>query len=259
MVKLAVDRQCAPCRAPYPAARLATVLSALLSVTLWSCSAADALAAPAELKPFKASYNWIWHGLTVATSTVQLEHHDDTWTYSTHSEPRGIGKMFSERPIQQSVMRVTSSGVQPLSYKADDGTSSTKRDSNVVFDWTAGRVSGVYEDTKVDMPLVAGTQDDLSVQIALIDELLQGHTPKEFLLLNGNAVREYHYSRESEATLSTPLGDIATLVYRSERQYSPRVTRFWCAPSLGYIPVRVEQKRKDEVEWTMQIQSLERH
>ena len=230
----------------------------LRSLFLSSLALLAAPAQAAELQPFEASYNWIWHGLNVAESRIQLERHDDTWTYSTRSEPRGIGRMFAERPTQRSVMRVTGSGVQPLSYRADDGTSSTKRDADVRFDWDAGRVSGVYEDTKVDMPLVAGTQDDLSVQIALMVELLKGRTPDKFSLLNGNAVREYRYTRESEQTLSTPMGSIATVVYRSERQNSPRVTRFWCAPSRGYIPLRVEQTRKDEVEWTMEIKSLTR-
>jgi hypothetical protein len=36
------------------------------------------------------------------------------------------------------------------------------------------------------------------------------------------------------------------------------VTRFWCAPSLGYIPLKVQQKRNDEIEWTMQVQSVQR-
>jgi hypothetical protein len=47
-------------------------------------------------------------------------------------------------------------------------------------------------------------------------------------------------------------------VYRSQKTGSPRVTRFWCAPSRGYIPMRVEQKKGDDVQWTMQVQSVKR-
>jgi hypothetical protein len=231
----------------------ALIASALLCVAL-----ATTRARADELKPFEASYNWSWHGMTVAVSTVKLEQRGDTWVYASKSSPRGIGKMFSERPVQTSTLRVTDKGVQPLSYEADDGTSSTKRDADVQFDWEHGRVTGVYEDVKVDMPLQPGIQDDLSVQIALMVELLAGREPQQFQMIDKNAVREYRYTRETQESVSTPLGKIDTIVYRSQKTGSPRVTRFWCAPSRGYIPMRVEQKKDDDVQWTMQVQSVKR-
>jgi len=211
-----------------------------------------------ELKPFEASYAWIWHGMTVAVSTLKLTKHQDTWEYASKSDPRGLGRLFSERPVQQSTLQVLDSGVRPLHYKADDGTSSTKRDADVQFDWEHGRATGVYEDTKVDMPLQAGTQDDLSVQVALVVELLAGRTPERFLIIDRNTVREYHYIREREESIDTPLGRVDTVVYRSQKVGSPRVTRFWCPPSRGFIPVRVEQTKGDDVQWMMQLQALKR-
>ena len=234
-------------------------IEALASALLFIALAANQSAVRAdELKPFEASYAWSWHGMTVAASTLKLEPQGDTWVYTSKSSPRGIGKMFAERPVQKSILRVTAQGVQPLSYEADDGTSSTKRDAHVQFDWDHGRVTGVYEDTKLDMPLQPGIQDDLSVQIALMVELMRGHEPEQFQLIDQNTVREYHYAREAEEPLSTPLGTINTIVYRSQKTGSPRVTRFWCAPSIGYIPMRAEQKKDNDVQWTMLIQSAKR-
>src|SRR5580698_8696083 len=92
----------------------------MLAPTLGTTAFAD------ELKPFDASYDWIWHNMTVAVSSVHLERQDDKWVYRSKSEPRGIGRMFSERPVQESILQVTDDGVRPLSYKADDGTSATK-------------------------------------------------------------------------------------------------------------------------------------
>jgi Protein of unknown function (DUF3108) len=228
-------------------------LAAALAAFLVSASAGGD-----ELKPFEASYAWIWHGMTVAVSNLRLERTGETWTYSSRSEPRGLGRLLSERPKTVSVLKVTAADVEPLSYKADDGTGSTKRKVDVRYDWAKRRVTGVYEDTPVDLPLTPGVQDEASVQVALMVELLRGHAPERFELLDKNSVREYSYVREGEETLKTPFGDLPTVIYRSHRANSPHVNRYWCAPARGYIPIRVQQKRGDDVQWTMEIQSLRR-
>jgi Protein of unknown function (DUF3108) len=228
-------------------------LAALLAVMVMSVARAD------ELRPFEASYDWIWHGMTVASTKLQLEKSDDTWTYTSRSEPRGIGRVLSQRPKTVSVLRVTPDGVEPLSYKGDDGTSSRKRTVDVKYDWNQHHITGVYEQTPVDLPLTPGVQDDSSVQIAMMVELLAGRTPQRFSLLDKDSVRDYLYTRDGEETLQTPLGPVATVIYSSQRKNSPHVNRYWCAPDRGYIPMRVQQKRGDEVQWTMEIQSLSRH
>ena len=69
------------------ARRTLSALAAAAALVLSSVVAAD------ELKPFEASYAWIWHGMTVAVTTLKLEKSGaDTWTYTSRSEPRGIGK-----------------------------------------------------------------------------------------------------------------------------------------------------------------------
>jgi Protein of unknown function (DUF3108) len=211
-----------------------------------------------ELRPFEASYAWIWHGMTVAVTNLKLAKSGDDWTYTSRSEPRGIGKLLPQRPKTISVLRITAAGVEPLSYKGDDGTSSTKRSVDVSYDRQHGRISGIYEQAAVDLPLEPGVQDDSSVQVAMMVELLRGHVPERFLLLDKDSVREYRYAREAEQTLQTALGPVATIVYRSQRVNSPHVNRYWCASERGYIPMRVEQKRGDEVQWTMEIRSLKR-
>lgn len=233
-------------------------IRAMLQSALLLSAAAVTNASGDELKPFEASYAWMWHGMTVAISSLKLERQHDLWVYASHSEPRGLGRMFSQRPVQTSTMRVTGSEVEPLSYKADDGTSATRQDADVIFDWEHDRASGVYENVKVDMPLQKGIQDDLSIQIALMASLLAGRVPESFQLIDKNTLREYRYSRESQETIATALGSLETVVFKSQKAGSPRVTRFWVAPSRGYIPLRVEQKKGDEVQWTMEIRSLKR-
>jgi hypothetical protein len=142
------------------------------------------------------------------------------------------------------VLKVTDTGVQPLSYKGDDGTSSTKRAIDIKYDWQAHRATGVYEETQVDLPLKPGVQDDSSVQVAMMVELLAGRTPERFSLIDKNSVREYRYTREGDDTIDTAIGKVATVVFRSQRANSPHANRYWCAPDRGFIPMKVANAAK---------------
>ena len=215
-------------------------------------------AAAHELKSYTATYNGIWRGMTVAVSTLQLEQTGDTWTFSSRSEPRGIGKLASGvfPPLQVSVVRVTDHGVQPQSYKSTGGDPGKSIELN--YDWQTLRVTGTYEGTRVDLPLTPRVQDDGSVQLALIVELLAGRTPPSVQLIDKNSVRDYEFTRDGEPTIKTTIGDVHTVVFKSQKKNSPRITRFWCAPDRGYIPMKVQQKIDNDVQWTLEIQSLNR-
>jgi Protein of unknown function (DUF3108) len=228
---------------------------ALLAALLLATSGA---AAGDELQPYTATYNGIWHGMTVAVSTLKLEQTGDSWTFSSRSEARGIGKLASGvfPPLQVSVVRVTDQGVLPQSFKSSGGNAD--KSVELSYDWSRHRVTGVYESTKVDLPLTPQVQDDGSVQLDLMVELLAGRTPATVQLIDKNSVREYQFTRDGEATLRTTLGDVRTVVFKSQKKYSPRITRFWCAPDRGYVPMKVQQTKDDDVQWTLEIQSLKR-
>ena len=229
----------------------------LLLLTL-ALAAVTSAARAHELKPYRATYAGIWHGMTVAVSHLDLEHTGDTWTTSSSSSPRGIGRLASGifPPRQVSVVRVTASGVEPQSFRSEGGD--REKATDLAYDWKAARVTGLYEGTQVDQALAPGVQDDGSVQLALIVELLAGRTPRSFRMIDRNGTREYQFAREGEATLQTPIGAVATVIYRAQKAGSPRITRFWCAPQRGYVPIKVEQTRGDDVQWTMEIRSLTR-
>lgn len=235
-----------------PRLRRELVVLALAAAGLADVSRAD------ELKPYQASYEGIWHGMTVAISDLKLEQTGDTWTMSSSSSARGLGRLAAGvfPPRQVSVVRVTAAGVQPQSFKSEGGDSA--RSSDLSYDWQAHQVTGTLDGARLEQPLAPGVQDDGSVQLALMVELLAGRTPSSFLMIDQHGPRAYQFARDGEATLQTPIGAIPTVIYRSQKAGSPRITRFWCASHQGYVPVKVEQTKGDEVQWTMEIRSLSR-
>jgi hypothetical protein len=218
----------------------------------------SAAAWSADLHPFTASYDVSWHGIVAGSSTSTFKKLDDNrWSYSASNVPNGLARMFLPPEItQHSVLRIENGVVQPLSYENSDGTKDGAKNVKVTYDWDKPRVTGMSEQMPVDFVPPAGLQDDLSVQIALINELGNGHTPDSFVLLDNNGTREYKYAREGTETLKTPMGNVETVIYSSQHPGSPRITRFWCAPSYGFVPLKAEQRRKGKVEWTMEVTAM---
>jgi hypothetical protein len=231
-------------------------LKAKVAAALGLLLAAPALwAQQATLQPFQASYLWYWHGAEIALSRVALTHQsDELWSYDSSTRPRGLGVLYPQRPDLHSLMRISDGQVRPLQFKATG--SGRQHDANVTFDWDRGRASGSYEGVSLDLPITAGVQDDLSVQIAMLVQLLAGKTPDKIMEIDKQSVREYDYVREGEEMLDTAIGRIQTTIYASHHPGSPRTTRFWCAAAMGYIPLQVQQRRGNDVEWTMKIRSV---
>ena len=127
-----------------------TLLLALLCLSTACAIAADT---SASLQPFSASYAVIWRGFNAGTTALELTRGaDGQFVYASRGNARGLFRaVFSEEITQTSWFDITEQGVRPLRYRADDGSSDTKRDISLDFDWQAGRARGTAEDKAVDL------------------------------------------------------------------------------------------------------------
>jgi hypothetical protein len=213
------------------------------------------------LQPFTGTYAVEWRGMNAGTSTLELIRlGGNDYSYRSRNVARGFFRLaFPDAITQTSNFSLVDGVVRPASYRADDGSTNKKRAIALDFDWNAMRVTGMAEGKPVDQPLKPGTQDSLSVQIALLRELAAGRLPRQFWLINKDEVTNYDYVREGTEILDTPLGKLETVMYRSQRTGSSRTTRLWFAPSLGYLPVRAQQLRRGKPEFALTIRALTRN
>lgn len=219
-------------------------------------------AATAELKPFDATYEISWRGITAGEARFRLETlPDGRWSYQLQTSPRGLGRLAGRSELsmsQRSVFQFRYDRLIPESFTADDGSSNDAKDQDLTFDWVAGRVRGVAERKAVDLPIQPGLLDELSVQVALMQTLAAGRIPEGFLMLDGNRVKDYLYAAEGKERLKTAVGEYDTVIFRSSRPDSVKGTWFWCAPELGYLPVKIERRDGKSVSLSMHLQKLER-
>lgn len=77
-------------------------------------------------------------------------------------------------------------------------------------------------------------------------------------MVDKTEIKDFFYKREGEATLSTPLGSLQTVIWSSRRPNSDRVIHVWYAPALGFVPVQATRTLGSKLEWTMKIQTVDR-
>ena len=210
--------------------------------------------------PFVATYEVAWHGITAGESTVTLAapaQTPGTFTYSSNIRAHGIFRLvFPDALVQSSTFTLADGHILPLHYQETGQARDHHDDVDLTFDAASGRVHGTSETHGVDQPLDAGIQDPMSVQIELMRQLQAGLAPTQFKLFDKDEAKEYFYTRERSEVLKTPLGALDTVVYRSERPGSDRVTRLWLAPKLNYLPLQAERARKGSVDLSMRISTV---
>ncbi len=211
-------------------------------------------------QPFSASYEVLWKGMNAASASLELRRDGpDRYVYVSRNNARGMFRLAFPGEVNQTSHFTLEAGTpRPVSYRADDGTTDTRRDVGLAFDWSAMRVRGRAEDKAVDLALRPGVQDGMSVQIALMAELQRGTTPSGFSLIDKDEIKQYEYMDEGTARLRTAVGETDTVIWSSRRPGSDRVTRVWYAPQFGYIPVQAERRRGGKLEWQMRVTRLVR-
>jgi hypothetical protein len=214
---------------------------------------------PAEpaIAPFAAHYIAEWKNISVATSDLVLqpdiepEHYRYTWTITAH----GIFKLVYRNPVTQKSWLVVEQGrVRPLEYHGDDGSAEV----NIDFNWAGGHARGTADGKPVDLVLKDGTQDVMSIQIQVMEDLRRGRLPPSFPIVDNNEVKDFRYTREGVAHLETALGALDAVIVASQRAGSDRILRMWFAPSLGFVPLQAERTRGGKLEFAMRIRTLKR-
>ena len=209
------------------------------------------------LEPFSAHYIAKWKDISVGTSDLVIARDADAqrFIYTWRISARGIFHLvYSHDVVQKSWLRVVGDTVQPEIYEAEDGSSRM----SLHFDWPKLRVTGTVSGKPVDVALKEGTQDLMSIQVQVMQDLRGGSLPGTFWIIEKDQIKDFEYRRVGEARIRTELGELDTIVVTSRRPDGDRVLKMWFAPSLGYVPVQAERTRGGKLEFAMRIQRLSR-
>jgi hypothetical protein len=231
---------------------------ALLAGASIECAAPATAWVP--MKPYTARYQVSYRGLSGGQIEVSFKPGPvpGQWLYETRPFPNLLGRIaVSTAAREHGTMIIGPSGVQPLAFEFNDGSTDTAKDVRHTFDWTAKRVTGESKGKPFSLDVAPGTQNTASVQAAMIVERLNGRTPASFPILTGDKVHDFRYWQEGTQQVVTPYGQVEAEVWASKGSRSDRVSKIWHAPSLDYVPVQAIQYRKGSPEVQMRLVSLQ--
>ncbi|MBL8270809.1 DUF3108 domain-containing protein [Steroidobacter sp.] len=240
-----------------PAPLKTWLTTCLLATLLFGTAARSEAVLP---KPFTATYEVTYRGMRAGQLTFKLSRDAATghYTYETTAAPSMLARfVVSSAAVERSVMEIGPEGVRPVEWHLDDGKSGTAKDGKLHFDWAKNVATGEIEGEQISLPLEAGLQDRLSIQIDVVTSLLRGEEPGLIPLIDDNRIKRYSYTKKEAAVIETKLGKLDTVLYESTREGSNRQSRFWLVPKMEYLAARAEQVRKGKVETVMTLLSVQ--
>ncbi len=233
-------------------------MNRLITSILFAVLAQGALAQTAP--DFSVSYLVEFNGMQAGElnrTLVTNSNGDRVFTSTT--KPTGIVALFkADIIIETSIWRYHNNVIQPQSYLYKRTGGRKEKYISADFDWQTMQAVTSNNKQRGQVNIEPHTLDKLVYQLAIMTDLATNKTTLNYLILDGDKLKEYIISIVGEETITTSLGDVSTIKLMRERaDAKKRQTTLWCAPKLGFLPVKLEHTEKDGSVFTALLNQLD--
>jgi len=168
-----------------------------------------------------------------------------------------IASFLKDQISESSLWTFQNEQVKPQIYTYRKSGGKKTRELRLEFDWQHQLVKNTVAGKEWEMALLPDAQDKLSYQLAIMYDLQNGKTEFEYPIADKKKFRNYYFKVVGNEDIATPLGSLKTVKIERVMQGDEKSTVLWCAPSLSFLPVRIEQNEKDGAEFSLMIKSVE--
>ncbi|WP_455223529.1 DUF3108 domain-containing protein [Kaarinaea lacus] len=195
--------------------------------------------------PFTAQYQ-VTKGVMSVGSTTRILHDkgNGNFVFESVTKPGGIAKLFTRgKVVERSYWRWQENNLVPHEYTYQN-SSDQKRDVKLIFNWQEFEVTNIINGDPWTMDLEENTLDKLLYQLAIMYDLSNGKESLIYKVADGGTMKVYDVVIGGKERLSMDIGvfdTIKVVITKNNRQIT-----LWCAEKLQYLPVRIEQRKKDD-------------
>lgn len=200
--------------------------------------------------PQSAEYTLYRGDTTLGKARVSLEAGEDEncFVYSYTAKPSWLFRWATGNISERSDFCAENGQLFPRHYRYHrSGIGADDENFSLSFDREHGEVT---DDKGVTREWPEGAVDRLLVQLEalrLVEDMAFPAPQRELTvsIVDDDRIKQYTLAIIGEETIRVPAGEFSTI--RVERINDKRKsTRFWVAPELGNLLIKVEQQRKDD-------------
>jgi uncharacterized protein DUF3108 len=213
-----------------------------------------------EIPDFSAKYTVSLKGIHAGDQNSSLMTNDDGLrVFKSTSQATGIFSFFKPELVEEtSVWQLHSNFVRPNYYLYQRTGGKKDKYMQLTFDWQANQLHIDDKKHPWSLPLEPYTLDKLVYQLALMSDLANNKTLFNYRIADGGKLKTYTIKIVDSEMVTTPLGKIeAVKLIRQRNPTKKRQTTLWCAPTLNYLPVKLEHIEKDGSKFTAVINQLQ--
>lgn len=230
--------------------------AAVLAILPAAAACADA---NSPLGPFEARYKVRMSGLS-GNMSMSLTRQDGRYLARSLLKPKGLASVFARGELVESAtFDIADNRVRPLGYTMRDTIARNDESGSLSFDWESGIATGDSDGKQLNYDLSALTVDRLSLQYALMLDLINGRSAPSYTMLDGDRRKSLTISQAGDQVIEVPLGKFEVREVRHQNQGSSRRVVLYCAKDLGYLPVRIEQYKNDKLRVRAELVSHRAH
>ena len=219
----------------------------LTTFLLAACLFVGAAQASGALTPHTAEYR-IKISVVGGRLSTALEATDSGYIARHFVEPTGMSRIVARGEIVEvSEFAAGDDGVYPISYQTNDTLAKDDPSADIQFDWNTFEASGTVNDEEFHADLDRLRQDRVSIQYALMHDLLNGQLRTQYELFEADKLKTLNVRSIGSRQIKVRAGTFTAVGIQHQAENSSRVTTLWCAEELGYLPVVIEQHRKGKL------------
>lgn len=209
--------------------------------TLGLASTVTSTAYAADLPEFTATYAINANG-TTGTATRKLVKNGNQYKYTVTGSAARIATLNQEASFS-----LSGNQILPASASASTKFLGIGNTHKVKFNNQAKTVVSTYKNKSQTLSMPRQAFDDLSMEAQIRQELINGKFTGSYPLVKKTDIETTRFKRIGNSKITVPAGTYEVVRFDRLHQDKNRVTSFWLAPSLNYLPIKVSQNDDGKV------------